>query len=216
MYGGPVPEADKAGKSSAASAPQEGGRRERRRLEIRDRIYETAIELFLEQGFEGTAMDDIGDRADVARATVFNHYPRKAEFLVEWGSRRRAKIAEAVRRGHRDDERFDVFLARYMRVMAEINIDHRAETQELMPYGLPNALSSSPMAEMFAERIRHAQSRAEVRQDVDSAQVGAMLASTYFATIMRWVDRDPPPFELTETLVSSAALLWHGIRIPPE
>jgi AcrR family transcriptional regulator len=41
-------------------------------------------------------MDDIAERADVARATVFNHFPRKAAFIDEWTARRQERAAVAL------------------------------------------------------------------------------------------------------------------------
>jgi AcrR family transcriptional regulator len=181
---------------------------------VRDRIYETAIELFLEKGYEGTSLDEIADRADVARATVFNHFSRKSEFLGEWGFRRRAQVANSLRDGHLDDVSIEVFFVSYMRVMADLNVTHRAETKEMMALGLPMALRSSPMNDLFASRIHGAQLRGEIKEGVDPGQVGAMLAAMYFSTIIRWVDHDPPEFDLAETLVSSVHLLLHGIETP--
>jgi AcrR family transcriptional regulator len=47
------------------------GRRERRKLEVRTRIYSAARELFAKQGFDETTVDEIAERADVAPATFF-------------------------------------------------------------------------------------------------------------------------------------------------
>jgi AcrR family transcriptional regulator len=58
-------------------------RRARRRAEGRPRVFQAAVELFVERGFDATTMDDIADRADVARATVFNYFQRKTAFLDE-------------------------------------------------------------------------------------------------------------------------------------
>jgi len=213
-YGSSVPPVEELARSPAPAGPAAGGRRERRRREIRDRLYDTAIELFLEQGYERTSMDEIADRADVARTTVFNHYPRKFEFLNEWGARRRAKVAAELTRSHLNDKPIDVVLASYMRLLARLNVEHRAETKELMPASLAFSLSRSPMASIFADYIQRAQDRGEVRGEVDPHQAGEMLASTYFATIIRWADEDPPAFDLTEALTGSARLLLQGIGIP--
>ena len=207
-YGSRMPRAEEVAEPPAAA----GGRRERRRREIRNRLYETAIELFLEQGYERTTMDDIGDRADVARTTVFNHYPRKLEFLNEWGGRRRAKVAAALRRTHLNDKPIDVVLESYMRLMAQLNVEHRAETKELMPPALAFSLNNPPLASALANYIRRAQKRGEIWGGVDPDQAGEMLAATYFATLIRWADHDPPPFDLAEALTNSARLLMHGIK----
>ena len=213
-YGSRVPRADEREPSPAIPEPFVDSRRERRRRATRDRLYESAIELFLEQGYERTTMDEIAERADFARATVFHHYPRKFEFLSEWGARRRTEVAAALSRGHLDSEPVDVVLDGYMRLMGQLNLDHRAETKELMPVALAYSLSKSPMAGTFADYIRRGQERAEIRAGVDAEQAGEMLAATYFATLIRWADRDPPTFDLTEALINSARLLMHGIRAP--
>ncbi len=58
-------------------------RRERRKLEMRARIIETARELFSEQGFQETRVADVCERADIAQKTFFNHFPTKLDLLRE-------------------------------------------------------------------------------------------------------------------------------------
>jgi AcrR family transcriptional regulator len=58
-------------------------RRERRKLEMRARILETARELFSEQGFQETRVADVCERADIAQKTFFNHFPTKLDLLRE-------------------------------------------------------------------------------------------------------------------------------------
>jgi AcrR family transcriptional regulator len=44
-------------------------------------LAEAAAELFLEQGYHQTSVDDIAHRAGVSRATFFNYFPAKADVL---------------------------------------------------------------------------------------------------------------------------------------
>ena len=57
------------------------GRRTRR---TRDNIYTAAMELFARRGVSNTSMQDIADEAEIARSTVFKHYPRKHTLLSEF------------------------------------------------------------------------------------------------------------------------------------
>ena len=101
MYLGPVsPSEPAAPLPMAGPAVAVPDRRTRRRQESRERVYRAAVELFVERGFEATTMDDIADRADVARATVFNYFQRKTAFLDQWSALRRQK-ALAPRSGAR-------------------------------------------------------------------------------------------------------------------
>src|SRR3989337_1705810 len=67
-------------------------RRERKKDETRTRIFRAAIALLREKGFEATTIDEITARADVAKGTFFNHYPRKEAVL---GSLSEEQLAEA-------------------------------------------------------------------------------------------------------------------------
>ncbi len=68
------------------SAPDEIpglGRRERRKLELRDRIRAAGLELFEAQGVEATKIQAICQRADIAQKTFFNYFPTKRHLLRE-------------------------------------------------------------------------------------------------------------------------------------
>jgi AcrR family transcriptional regulator len=70
-------------RESPIEAPVTLSRRERRKLELRERVIETAQALFAEQGFEETRVIDICERADIAQKTFFNHFPTKLDVLRE-------------------------------------------------------------------------------------------------------------------------------------
>lgn len=74
------------------------GRRARRRREMRTRIYDAARELFQEQGFEGTTVEQIAQRADIAPATFFNHYQSKGGVMALMTSEIADHVGELVER----------------------------------------------------------------------------------------------------------------------
>ncbi len=73
-----------------AAAP--AGRREKRKLEIRERIEDAAYRLFKRQGVDDTSIEQICTEADVARRTFYGHYPNKQALLASlsynriWGT----------------------------------------------------------------------------------------------------------------------------------
>lgn len=56
--------------------------RTRRREDTRQRLYDAAIELIAERGYSATTVDDIAERAGVAKGTVYYNFPSKTA-LVE-------------------------------------------------------------------------------------------------------------------------------------
>ncbi len=87
--------------STATPQPADLGRRERRKLELRNRVLEAARELFAGQGVESTRVQEICARADIAEKTFFNHFPSKRHLMREFaeeGVRELVEDIEAVRK----------------------------------------------------------------------------------------------------------------------
>ena len=62
-------------------------RLERRKEETRKKIITAAKTLFDKQGFHETTMEQIAEKADVAKKTLYNHFPVKEAILAEFVER---------------------------------------------------------------------------------------------------------------------------------
>lgn len=191
-------------------------RRARRRQEVRDRVYRAAVELFIERGFDATTMDDIADRADVARTTVFNYFQRKTAFLDEWSALRRQKALAAVRRRHLSDHALPEILARYMIELARLSTRARVETVALMGAAIhtTNVFGNPHLAHEMARFIARAQAAGEVRADVEAEIAGTLVATGYFAILSQWIAAEPMPFDLESRLLKMVDLICAGLIAP--
>ena len=61
--------------------PASESRRESRKRELRSRIAEASMSLFAERGFEETTIEEICQRADVARRTLYSYFPTKQDIV---------------------------------------------------------------------------------------------------------------------------------------
>jgi AcrR family transcriptional regulator len=85
----------------------------------RDRVLETAYDLFSARGIRAVGVDEIVERAGVAKATLYNHFRTKDDLVLAFLERREQRWtmdwveAEARRRGSTPEEQllaiFDVF-----------------------------------------------------------------------------------------------------------
>jgi AcrR family transcriptional regulator len=192
-------------------------RRTRGRERRRDQVYAAAIELFIERGFDKTTMDDIAERADVARATVFNHFQRKAAFLDEWSARRRDRAFSAVRADHLEDHSVREILRRYMIELGRVSASTRAETVALMSAAVhsSNVLGRPALADEFDRFLSQARQRGELAARADPYLAGLILATSYFAILTQWIGEEPAPYDLTSELLRMVELLLSGI-LPAE
>lgn len=184
--------------------------RVRRRRERRDRVFEAAIALFVERGFEETSMDDIAAASGLARTTVFNHFPRKVAFLEEWASRRRSRAALSLGDTIPTKRPVRAVLGQYLLALADLNRETRTETAALMPHSVRHndMLIDHPLARDLAELLTEAQPA--LAPGVDASQVGRLLALAYFSAVARWVDSEPAPFDLAAELASVLDVVVDG------
>lgn len=55
--------------------------RERKKNKTKATIQQAALQLFSEQGYEDTTIDQIAEAAEVSRATFFRYFPAKADIV---------------------------------------------------------------------------------------------------------------------------------------
>lgn len=121
-------------------------RRERKKQETYERLYNTALHLFHTRGYEITSIEQITQQADVGKGTFYNYFESKEAVVLEFSRRR---YQEMIRQGrltqsHTVRERLSTFLeawADFMiheREMAWITIKQRdyAELDKGLHYGI--------------------------------------------------------------------------------
>ncbi|GAA2246460.1 MULTISPECIES: TetR/AcrR family transcriptional regulator [Kitasatospora] len=200
---------------TAAAAP---GRRERNKQRIRERVYQAALELFAEQGYDATSVDAIAERADVARGTFFNHFQRKEDLITEWGERRRARLkAELEGDVFAEGGEFELRLQRCMTVLSRINEEERHTTPAMLTAwvqaGQP-LLEEPYAAHIFAEIVERGRTGGEFAPGIDSVRVGNILRDTYLGALYRWT-RAEEQWPLHSELEGILAIVLNGIRRSP-
>ena len=58
-------------------------RKERDRVEMRQRIIDAAIQMFLEEGYEKTSIRNIAEKIEYSPATIYLYYKDKDELLYD-------------------------------------------------------------------------------------------------------------------------------------
>lgn len=69
----------------------------RRNLPVRDRILETAFDLFYRQGFRATGINQIIAESGVAKASFYDHFPSKDHLLSEYAIETSRRECEDIR-----------------------------------------------------------------------------------------------------------------------
>ncbi|MGR0160463.1 TetR/AcrR family transcriptional regulator [Paenarthrobacter nitroguajacolicus] len=193
-------------------------RTERRKRDMRDRLYEAAVQLFQSKGYHETTMDEIAELADTARGTVFNHYRTKSDFIKEWARRRRrlgtdAMMAIPAQPGVSVAER----VRTYFHVMGRLN----AETYDLtLAMGTGWVLSGGPiedepwLADEILGLLRELRAEDAFRSDVDLSDLAHLLRDAYIGLMFRWLRTKDESFDFPKALDRVIDLILVG-ALPP-
>jgi AcrR family transcriptional regulator len=200
------------------------GRRERKKEETRRRITLAALELFHEKGFEATTVDEITERADVAKGTFFNYFPKK-EAVLEALSEEWMERAEehAVHHGDTASERI---LAVFGGV-AEAYGQDRNLARMLVRVSMERMVCPEPdesrvgLYQLVVGAIRDGQARGEFRLDLDPDAVFGVVASVFMGTLLWWVGGGPhqevvrqSTITLHDAVERQLSIVFDGVRLP--
>jgi len=188
---------------SSSTRPQ-GGRRERRRLETRDKLYRAALELFGERGFLETTVEDITEVADVGKGTFFNYFPTKEHVLAAYGGERIAAVERALDRARSTT-------GSVMDVLGDLAADSAGQSHEnpavLRAIYAAHASCGPVRAElqkrmrssrkMLADIISLAQKRGEIRRDANPIELARLIQKVVMGVAMAWALSPEMPLEAT-------------------
>src|SRR5271167_465088 len=207
------PEASRTRRSSAAPSR---GRRERRTVETRERLFRAALDLFARKGFTETTVEDITEAADVGKGTFFNYFPSKDHLLVAFSDMQIAKLQAAVDRVAESKEPMPAFL----RTLGLNMTAEPARNPSIVRALLQANLSSSAVREIMRENhkrshglltrlVQTGQDRREIRSDLPAAEIAHVFRQTIFGTLLMWsVYGDG---SLPARIHSAFDLLWNGL-----
>ena len=202
------------------------GKREQKKLQAKNTIMETAIEQFIQQGFQATSIADIMKAAHMGLGTFYNYFESKDELLhclldnlaVQLQQRLQELAAEQESRAEMlrqmvlmtaqlvDSNKYvlPLFLsagARLEQASAEAN----KEAQEVAGHG-QRAHGPAFMA-MFLRLIKEGQASGEFRQDVSAELITEMFHSLFQAAAFSSL-----PLSFEENIAMKLRLIIDGIR----
>ncbi|MBT2527836.1 TetR/AcrR family transcriptional regulator [Streptomyces sp. ISL-99] len=197
-------------------------RRERSRQRVHDRLYSSALELFAEQGYERTTIDQITERADVARGTFFNHFHRKEDLVITWAEQRRDKLQVFMEDSlTREGDDATLQLERCMAALADFNEAEHDLTRVMLTAwvksGQPLLEEPDYAGHVFTKVISMGQTRGDIALDIDPVMAGNMLRDAYLGLLYRWTqatdERAPLHVELRALLrISLTGILSYSQR----
>ena len=168
-------------------------RRERRRVETRERIYRAALQIFAERGYLETTVEDITEAADVGKGTFFNYFPTKEHVLATYGEQRVAAIEHALKKARSANHSV-------LAVLKELATDlagQSSQSPDLLRSIFAAHLSCAPVRAELQNRLQRGrrllaeifvvgQERGEIRRDRSAADLARLTHLILMGVTIAW------------------------------
>jgi AcrR family transcriptional regulator len=195
------------------------GRREKRKLETRERIEQAAYALFKQHGIDDVNIEQICDAADVARRTFYGHFPNKQALLQSLSYSRvwftADDMMERVMERHADTRARVSAMVDYM----EENLAGYGDIDRALILTAPGSLDeenhlrevSDSLRDYLARLFRQGQESGDTSRRFSAELLADMVVGTTNTLIVNWAVN--PGFPITEKLEEARRLFESVIAL---
>lgn len=156
-------------------------------LQTRDKILTAALEVFSSKGFHGATVDEIAERAELGKGTVYRHFSSKRELFSELIRSKVAELEDTVMGAINPEAEVLEIIETYLRIyfaFFDRNRDlYRVLTQEQSDFGaevkalyIGNILKKLPLLKL------------KIRRAARSGRLKQMNFHTVFYGVMGFID----------------------------
>lgn len=198
------------------------GRRARKRLQTLDLLARTASSLFEKHGYDAVTMEQLAEQADVAKRTLYNHFPTKEAVLAYWLDNELARDLVDIQK---QVTRRTGFAARAGCVLNASAQWCEKHPDYLLAYlrhrfimlGNPQARSDGShgpdVALIWRELIAEGQRGGELSRKFPAAQLATAFHHLYLGALLRWLHE--PALSLQKELQAVVRLFVDGASERP-
>ena len=184
-------------------------RREANKIKCRQDILKASRRLFKEKGYDNTMIEDVAEKADISKATLYNYFPNKESLLVGTMDDQIVATRKFIEDAEMSSESLDPNKARSFensydkikQVLKFLVFDSKQFIDVSRRILYLNACEGSPMygkvsevKEMLRMLTDEAKSEGTFSEDVHSIDIVEILMSVYLNSQFQWKDIE----ELTE------------------
>ena len=189
-------------------------RRSRKRRQTAEHLVRTAFALFAEHGYAQVTMEQIAAAADVAKGTLYNHFPVK-EALVR--ARMHAELAEALPRLFAELPP-ELGCAGRLRAFLHATAAYSEQARDYLPHYIAYRLAQpldargaenrSGLDRVYARLLADGQARGEISADFPADLLADTLQFMHLGTLLRWLET--PGLALADAFDAMLDLFLHG------
>ncbi len=185
---------------------------------VKDRIFQAAMELFQQQGYENTSVEEITRKAGVSKGTFFTHFPTKDTIFSAIGAIFVEYMQDIVETGLLENRSAQQLLRESIHMTADWCTKNKPMIRQVLTSGMYQTSAGSrstnnrvAMVGLLKRIIQAGQEQGEFYGALSVEDAAAVLTGTYFTVMYDWIN-DGCAWSLEDKLISCMALLYRGLR----
>jgi AcrR family transcriptional regulator len=203
-------------------------RRDRRKAETRERIFEAAMALLAERDFDAVTVEMITEAADVGKGTFFNYFDNKEAVVGCFFEKQLALLTEMLQAApvapppQQECAQAANNLWERIRAITHLLSERNARSKRwartMLALVLTNAavraahLSVRRRAlEMSSPLVRASQEANELRADLPAETIAEYMIDVYFHALYAWSQSEADD-SLNAAIDRTYALVWEGLH----
>ena len=166
-------------------------RREASKTRCRQQILKASRRLFKEKGYEKTMIDDVADKAEISKATLYNYFPNK-EGLLEGTMEEEIDAFMKYTNSIKDMGSIDERIRKALKFLILDSIAFIGVSRRIL---FLNACVESPMygkandvKEVFAVMTEQAKAEKIFKKEIPTKDIVDLLMGVYLNAQFQWAD----------------------------
>lgn len=166
-------------------------RRERKKQATRESIIQSAITLFKQKGYHKTSMDEIAEKVDVSKPTLYNYFQDKGSILIAYFQSTVADYGKEIKTSLKSKQGIKARLENLLDFKNQVFGNDIELTANYLKYRLQTIFDKdlfdnpdrSGLENVILEIMTEAQQHGEIRSDIPPlvlARTFLLLATNYF------------------------------------
>jgi len=172
--------------------PKSMNRSKRKKEETKHKIVDIAMNLFKQQGFESTTLEQIAEEVDVAKKTIYNYFPNKEDIVIDYMQREiirtEAEIIGLIEQLPDTKSRLVVAILGYLEWFEkELNIE---KLDKFIVYHLLKVMEDRSTRSEYDHQLcyilKKGQEEGEIRRDISAQELANNLEWIHVSVVLAW------------------------------
>ena len=194
--------------------------RERNKQKVTERIVAAAMELFKAHGCEQTTMDDIAEKAEISRGTLFNYFPSKDALLLPWGQEILEQYVQPQLTAYLNAQTPTIEVLQFLfasmseNVLAAPDVMRAFVGEALKPTNKPQIeRARTGMMEVIIQVLRYGQTRGEVRSDLPLEDMAGYISALQTGLLFHLLEAAPVE-NASQVIARLLTFIEAGLAVP--